>query len=186
MTFNANYTWSHCIGLPTITLLNPGANYVHQAYQNNGTIDRSLDVGDCTSDRRQIFNRRRVGEWTCAAIRPPVVIPRNRFEAGAVPRELLQPVVVVGLEHVVAAQHIGQLSKHQPHIGRIGRDLVRVDQPLSSVQSCLDLRRGQGTYACGQTALDPARELDDFDLHVDGGGQFGMRGAEPPQLGYLA
>jgi hypothetical protein len=56
LTFNTNYTWSHCIGLPTITLLNPGANYVHQAYQNNGPIDRNLDIGDCTADRRQIFN----------------------------------------------------------------------------------------------------------------------------------
>jgi hypothetical protein len=56
VAFNANYTWSHCIGLPTITLLNPGANYVHQAYQNNGSVNRNLDVGDCTSDRRQIFN----------------------------------------------------------------------------------------------------------------------------------
>jgi len=53
---NANYTWSHCIGLPVITLLNPGANYVHQAYQNNGPVNRNLDVGDCAQDRRQIFN----------------------------------------------------------------------------------------------------------------------------------
>ena len=56
LSLNANYTWSHCIGLPTITLLNPGANYVHQAYQNNGPINRNLDVGNCGSDRRQIFN----------------------------------------------------------------------------------------------------------------------------------
>jgi hypothetical protein len=56
VNINANYTWSHCIGLPVITLLNPGANYVHQAYQNNGPSDRNLDVGDCLQDRRQIFN----------------------------------------------------------------------------------------------------------------------------------
>lgn len=56
LNLNANYTWSHCIGLPTITLLNPGANYVHQAYQNIGTVNRNLDVGNCTQDRRQIFN----------------------------------------------------------------------------------------------------------------------------------
>jgi hypothetical protein len=56
LNLNANYTWSHCVGLPTITLLNPGANYVHQAYQNNGPINRNLDVGDCGSDRRQIVN----------------------------------------------------------------------------------------------------------------------------------
>jgi len=56
LNFNANYTWSHCIGLPMVTLLNPGQNYVHQAYQNNGTVDRNLDVGDCGQDRRQIFN----------------------------------------------------------------------------------------------------------------------------------
>ena len=53
---NANYTWSHCIGLPMITLLNPGANYVHQAYQNSGPINRNLDVGNCPQDRRQMFN----------------------------------------------------------------------------------------------------------------------------------
>jgi hypothetical protein len=56
VNLNANYTWSHCIGLPVITLLNPGANYVHQAYQNNGPVNRNLDVGDCAQDRRQIFN----------------------------------------------------------------------------------------------------------------------------------
>ena len=38
------------------TLLNPGANYVHQAYQNNGPVNRNLDVGPCDQDRRQIFN----------------------------------------------------------------------------------------------------------------------------------
>jgi len=56
VNINANYTWSHCIGLPVITLLNPGANYVHQAYQNNGPGNRNLDVGPCDQDRRQIFN----------------------------------------------------------------------------------------------------------------------------------
>ena len=53
---NANYSWSHCIGLPVITLLNPGANYVHQAYQNNAPVNRNLDIGDCLQDRRHIFN----------------------------------------------------------------------------------------------------------------------------------
>jgi carboxypeptidase family protein/TonB-dependent receptor-like protein len=54
---NANYTWSHCIGLPLITLLNPGANYIHQGYgQNIGAVDRNADVGDCAQDRRQIAN----------------------------------------------------------------------------------------------------------------------------------
>jgi hypothetical protein len=54
---NVNYTWSHCIGIPTTSTLNPGQNYVHQAYQNNGPINRDLDIGDCyLADRRQIFN----------------------------------------------------------------------------------------------------------------------------------
>jgi len=63
----ANYTWSHCIGLPLIALLNPGANYVHQAYQNNGPVNRNLDVGQLRRrarwgvapgafDRRHIVN----------------------------------------------------------------------------------------------------------------------------------
>jgi len=56
VNLNGNYTWSHCIGLPVITLLNPGSNYVHQAYQNNGPINRNLDVADCDQDRRQILN----------------------------------------------------------------------------------------------------------------------------------
>jgi hypothetical protein len=54
---NANYTWSHCIGLPTTSTLNPGQNYLHEAYQNNGPVGRKLDMGDCfLADRRQIFN----------------------------------------------------------------------------------------------------------------------------------
>src|SRR5262249_2810253 len=43
LNLNMNYTWSHCIGLSTITLLNPGANYLHQAYQNNSASSRNLD-----------------------------------------------------------------------------------------------------------------------------------------------
>ncbi len=54
---NANYTWSHCIGLPLITLLNPGANYIHQGYgQNSGDANRNADSGDCAQDRRQVAN----------------------------------------------------------------------------------------------------------------------------------
>ena len=62
LTVNANYTWSHCIGLPlpyipATNALNPGANYVHQGYgQNIGPVDRNLDNGDCFYDRRQVAN----------------------------------------------------------------------------------------------------------------------------------
>ena len=56
LNLNANYTWSHCIGLDVITLANPGQNHVHQPYQNNGSQDRNQDVGNCAGDRRQIFN----------------------------------------------------------------------------------------------------------------------------------
>ncbi|PWU04487.1 MAG: hypothetical protein C5B51_16690 [Terriglobia bacterium] len=56
VNLNANYTWSHCIGLPLITLLNPGANYIHAAYQNIGPVNRNGDAGDCLQDRRQVAN----------------------------------------------------------------------------------------------------------------------------------
>jgi hypothetical protein len=56
VNLNFNYTWSHCTGLPLITLLNPGANYIHPAYQNIGPADRNRDVGDCLQDRRQVAN----------------------------------------------------------------------------------------------------------------------------------
>jgi hypothetical protein len=57
VSVNVNYTWSRCIGLPLITLLNPGANYIHQGYgQNIGPANRNADVGDCTQDRRQVAN----------------------------------------------------------------------------------------------------------------------------------
>ena len=51
MNFNANYTWSHCIGVATngAAVPNAGSNYVHQ---NN----RDLDAGNCTQDRRNVFN----------------------------------------------------------------------------------------------------------------------------------
>jgi hypothetical protein len=51
VNINANYTWSHCIGLPNngTTTPNPASNYVHQ---NN----RNLDVGNCSQDRRHLFN----------------------------------------------------------------------------------------------------------------------------------
>ncbi len=61
LSLNANYTWSHCIGLPDIaaagTVLNPGQNYFHQGYgQNIGALNRSLDVGNCEYDRRHVAN----------------------------------------------------------------------------------------------------------------------------------
>jgi len=48
VNLSGNYTWSHCIGLPFDNVDNIGASYTHQPYQNNGPINRNLDVGDCT------------------------------------------------------------------------------------------------------------------------------------------
>ena len=60
VTLNANYTWSHCIGLPDLasgTVLNPGQNYLHEGFgQNDGPANRSLDYGNCLLDRRHIAN----------------------------------------------------------------------------------------------------------------------------------
>ncbi len=50
----ANWTWSHCIGLPATNLSNLGAVYPHQPYQNNGPQDRHLDMGDCTGNSEDI------------------------------------------------------------------------------------------------------------------------------------
>ncbi len=51
VNINANYTWSHCIGEANngTTTPNPGTNYVHL---NN----RALDAGNCSQDRRNLFN----------------------------------------------------------------------------------------------------------------------------------
>ena len=48
---NANYTWSHCIGVATngAAVPNAGSNYVHQD-------NRDLDAGNCAQDRRNVFN----------------------------------------------------------------------------------------------------------------------------------
>ena len=57
LSVNGNYTWSHCIGLAPITLLNPGANYVDQGYgQNVYPANRNFAMGNCVQDRRQIAN----------------------------------------------------------------------------------------------------------------------------------
>ena len=50
----ANWTWSHCIGLPATNVSNLGAVYPHQPYQNNGAQDRRLDMGDCTGNSEDI------------------------------------------------------------------------------------------------------------------------------------
>jgi hypothetical protein len=49
---NANYTWSHCISISDIAgagTANPGTNYPH-------LNDRNLDVGNCSTDRRNVIN----------------------------------------------------------------------------------------------------------------------------------
>lgn len=60
LTLNANYTWSHCIGMVDLTqgsVLNPGQNYLHQGFgQNIAPADRNLDYGNCPLDRRRIAN----------------------------------------------------------------------------------------------------------------------------------
>jgi hypothetical protein len=56
---SANWTWSHCIGLPATNISNLGAVYPHQPYQNNGPQNRHLDMGDCngnSADIRHILN----------------------------------------------------------------------------------------------------------------------------------
>ena len=56
VNLNANYTLSKCAGLAMPAVLNPGANTVHQPYQNNGPVDLELDGGPCAGDRRHLFN----------------------------------------------------------------------------------------------------------------------------------
>ena len=59
LSVNGNYTWSHCIGIPsTLTVLNLGQSYIHSGYGSNvpGANDRNLDVGNCVQDRRQVAN----------------------------------------------------------------------------------------------------------------------------------
>ena len=54
-----NWTWSHCIGLPITELNNAGATYLNTPYQNNGPVNRHLDMGDCVAgslDIRHIVN----------------------------------------------------------------------------------------------------------------------------------
>ena len=54
-----NYTWSNCTGLPITTLSNLSATYSHQPYQNNGPVNRNLDMGPCTGaalDIRHLAN----------------------------------------------------------------------------------------------------------------------------------
>ena len=58
VSLNANYTWSKCIGIVLVNLLNPGQNYVHSGWGNTvpGGNDRSQDIGPCSQDRRQNAN----------------------------------------------------------------------------------------------------------------------------------
>jgi hypothetical protein len=58
LNLNANYTLSKCEGTPNVNgaVLNVGANYIHQAYQNNGPAGIALDEGPCVADRRHLFN----------------------------------------------------------------------------------------------------------------------------------
>jgi hypothetical protein len=59
VNLGANWTWSHCVGLPASNISNLAAVYPHQPYQNNGPQNRHLDMGDCTGnalDVRHIVN----------------------------------------------------------------------------------------------------------------------------------
>ena len=56
VNLNGNYTLSECKGLTMPSILNNGWGQLHQAYQNAGPQDLSLDEGPCDSDRRHIGN----------------------------------------------------------------------------------------------------------------------------------
>jgi hypothetical protein len=56
LNVSANWTWSHCIGLPATNISNLGAVYPHQPYQNNGPQNRHLDMGDCYGNSEDIRN----------------------------------------------------------------------------------------------------------------------------------
>jgi hypothetical protein len=60
ITVNANYTWSHCIGLGTASLYNPMGANANITYTDPN--NRDFDRGNCDSDRRQIFNLTSVAE----------------------------------------------------------------------------------------------------------------------------
>ena len=46
VTLRANYTWPHCIGLPLLTLFNPGHNYIHSGlWSEPGTRQPQLGCG---------------------------------------------------------------------------------------------------------------------------------------------
>ena len=64
-----NYTWSHCTGLPITTIGNLNATYPHQPFQNNGPVDRSLDMGDCTGNGASL-DVRHIGNITLVANTP--------------------------------------------------------------------------------------------------------------------
>jgi hypothetical protein len=59
VTFNANYTLSHCIG-PYASLYNPMAMWASDTYADPN--NRALDQGNCDSDRRHVFNFTSVAE----------------------------------------------------------------------------------------------------------------------------
>jgi hypothetical protein len=58
LNVNANYTWSHCIGIATAEAAAAGGgNYVTDGYgQNIYPQNRNDSVGSCPEDRRQIAN----------------------------------------------------------------------------------------------------------------------------------
>jgi hypothetical protein len=71
LNVDGNYTWSHCTGLPITTLTNLGSANPHGPYQNAGSNDRALDMGDCTSNGiLSLLDRRHVANVTLVATTP--------------------------------------------------------------------------------------------------------------------
>ena len=60
ITINANYTYSHCIGLGEASLYNPMGANANVTYTDPN--NRDFDRGNCDSDRRQFFNLTSVAE----------------------------------------------------------------------------------------------------------------------------
>lgn len=88
-------------------------------------------------------------------------------------------------QHVVAMENVGGLTRRQTGIRPFDWHIRQLQYPTALPQSRLSLG-SRHRRKRGHSQLDPTMQLEQLDLHVDGGSQFRLPGFERSQLRQLS
>jgi hypothetical protein len=93
--------------------------------------------------------------------------------------------MVAVVERAEPAQNVRCLADHETEVGEIERDVLESEQRACFRVVPRDCRFTQVHRGQRDASLDAPFELEQFQVHVDGFGEFRLANAQGAKLGYL-